>query len=234
MKKIISTFLFVLLFVFLEASLLAQNPVISEDFETEDHSFVPFAADWLGVSSDFSVIDGELALTNISQGSTDAWHLQAYSHPISLENGKTYKVSFDAHADAERPCHLFVGEEGGDYTPYLETNISIGTELANFEFIFTMTEPTDNSAKIAFELGLSDVSTYFDNVLIKEEISSGIEKVSLIDDGLKVYPNPAIDLVYLESDDLPGTKISIYNMVGQLVDEEIAESSVVIFNTATR
>ena len=80
------------------------------------------------------------------------------------------------------------------------------------------------SVPVSFEVVDIDINPDFD--LITGTNSAVLDSVSeLLDARLKIYPNPATDELYIETDFNNLTKISIYNMLGQLVIEKNTDFS---------
>ena len=160
-----------LLLILLHAAFLiplnAQNLIYNGDFETG--TVVPFTfykEPWSGINA--SVINGELAITNITRAYPDIWKVQVIYTQLPVESGITYRLSFDAYADTVRPCHIYIiGETGLDWNPYFDKTITISAIKTTYEYTFQMMQPSDFSAKLVYALGTSTVSTYFDNISLE-------------------------------------------------------------------
>lgn len=128
---------------------------------------------WGGGIGSSAVTGGELH-TTISSGGPDTWNVQVnYTGGINLEAGRTYRLSFDARADAPRGIEAYVAEGsdrdgdgyGSIYTQSMD--YSLGTTMQTFHRDFAMTE-TDRAADLRFMLGGSTTGVYLDNVTVTD------------------------------------------------------------------
>ena len=152
---------------------------------------------WHGASAAASgaVVNGEYAVT-ISNGGINAWDVQLVQTDLKIENGKTYTVSFDAYADADRQIGPYVGMAGSPWTVYsLYQTVDLSTTKQTYTYAFTMNEPTDPEAQLVFNHGSSNIDVYLDNVVLQEG-SSPVEEekdVAGIPEGFILHqnsPNP--------------------------------------------
>lgn len=86
---------------------------------------------------------------------TQWWHSQLYTDAISLEGGRTYKLSFYASSSSRtgRATGSVVVENGSDYTKYLtrqDFDIYIGGTIYQAEFFVPA---SDTNARVTFNLG---------------------------------------------------------------------------------
>jgi hypothetical protein len=118
------------------------------------------------------IVNGELILQVTKNG--DYWDAQAFtSKPnwASLENGKTYILSFDAKSDVARTL-VFAVEDGENYTP-AEYNhngggknpVNLTTTMQTFTSTFTA-DKTASNARICFNAGAAISTLTFDNVIL--------------------------------------------------------------------
>jgi len=135
-----------------------------------------------GGAGNFNVVDGvlEIEITGVSGG---LWEPRLENIGMTFEEGKTYKVSFDAKADAPRSVHLQVGELL-DSAPWFnnfkegQTEIvDLTTEMTNYDYTFTMTKETNENGAVIFEMGTVEgevgtdnllTTVYLDNVMVEE------------------------------------------------------------------
>ncbi|MDR9416662.1 MAG: T9SS type A sorting domain-containing protein, partial [Gracilimonas sp.] len=122
-----------------------------------------------GAVADFSVIDNEAAVTNISGAGGATWHLQLIQllspeQKDMLTVGETYEISFDARSSVDgRPFRLFFGEDGGAFTGLAVVDTVANTAMQTYTYYTTLTQIFDNM-KLGFELGLSNDDFFVDNV----------------------------------------------------------------------
>ena len=99
----------------------------------------------------------------IDNGGSEIWHVQLLQAGLSLESGRTYELSFDAGATANRSILVAVGEASGNFTKYLERDIDLTTSMQRFAFEFTPTATTSN-ARVEFNVGSSTSGVTLDNI----------------------------------------------------------------------
>ena len=94
------------------------------------------------------------------------WHIQLI-HAVSVEQGQEYTICFSAKAEAGRMIAVNI-DQGG--TPGYDSVITEGaynpllsTDYQNYEYTFTAST-TDTSSRLTFNLGLSDVDVWLDNI----------------------------------------------------------------------
>jgi hypothetical protein len=155
---------------------LQQEPVLlNEDFETTGWgAFVDYWW-WSGAASEvyFNIVNGEMEVDIVQPGGA-GWAIQP-NQVVELEWNETenvsYKVTFDAYADAERTINAFVGfQRASDNTwhPYggLE-NVALTTTPQSFEYMITVSEDNGpDNVELKFECGGNDINWYFDNVTL--------------------------------------------------------------------
>jgi hypothetical protein len=131
-----------------------------------------------------TITSGEYAINNISTVSPEFWDIQLYYKPLDVKKGETYYFSFDAHADADRDIHIYIGEDGGNSHPFLSEIVKLANSVGNYQFAFTIDSTLGNPVKMAFEVGKSQVPVYFDNLVISKvnnTIRNGDFQTPLID-----------------------------------------------------
>ncbi len=104
----------------------------------------------------------EGAEVTVTASGTEAWHVQPSYTKLTLEEGATYRLSFDYRADPAQPVAYHVMKDYGDYASYQEGHLEAAPEFRHFECEFTLEGPTDKNCKIAFDLGGSAVTVPFD------------------------------------------------------------------------
>ncbi len=127
--------------------------------------------------------DGEMSYTSngvkmqVNAGGEYEWNAQIYYEGITLEQGATYKISFDYKADSEQSTSFHVMQGHDDYLPYYSGNLKWTTSAQHFEDTFSYTSATDKMCRVGFNLGGDGVNVPF-NVEIANlslvKISGGI------------------------------------------------------------
>lgn len=109
----------------------------------------------------------------INTVSTETWNVQL-THGLAIKESTTYTICFDAKADAARTITFDIDAAG---TPGYAS--LIGTQTANlttdyqpFKHTFSATSG-DDTARLAFNMGKSDVDVYLDNVGVFEGNNCG-------------------------------------------------------------
>ncbi len=122
------------------------------------------------------VINGEFAIS-ISNAGANLWDIHLGQRNLSIEKDKEYVVTFDAYAAEPRDISALVGKNADPWTVYSGDQIfSFTTERKTYSYSFVMNDPTDNQARLGFDMGTSSVDLYFDNIVLsKGEIPTGIE-----------------------------------------------------------
>jgi len=112
------------------------------------------------------IIDVKTAVLN-------AWHVQLTKPNISLENKKRYLVTVRGFADRNVGVTNYIGRSSGDYASYSGyPQLTFGTEEREMVYTFTMTQPTDNKARMSFDLGSSIAKYTIRSVKIEEILES--------------------------------------------------------------
>lgn len=131
---------------------------------------------WSGSGSG-DVVNGEYRLTVTTTGD-NYYDLQVVQPGIRLEQGKSYRLIYDARASANRSLFVNVGMPVSPYTSFFGAdgeNIASGSREVNltttnqtFTLDFIMNEPTYEDSRVEFSVGLSTPSVFIDNVSLFE------------------------------------------------------------------
>lgn len=121
--------------------------------------------------ADTSAIEGSFELTE-DQVSGNPWDVQKLIEGLTVEEGKTYYVTFDASSTVARNIQAGVQKRSGDYATYGETTANLTSTAKSFSYIFT-SSVTDDNAGIFFNLGKNGENTpastvTISNVVMKE------------------------------------------------------------------
>ncbi len=116
--------------------------------------------------------DGEFKAV-INQVSTESWHVQL-THGLAIKQSTTYTICFDAKAEADRTITFDIDEAGSPgYASLIGTQSSeLTSNYQTIKHTFIATS-SDDTARLAFNLGKSDVDVYFDNIGVFEGNNCG-------------------------------------------------------------
>ncbi len=115
----------------------------------------------LGGTAAKSVADGALKVDVTAPG-TQNYSVQLI-HNVPLTKGYRYVLSFDAKADASKALTAKFGNIGG-YPAYSDSyTVDLLPEWKHYTYTFDMTNTTDATGRIEFNLGLTTGACYFKN-----------------------------------------------------------------------
>jgi hypothetical protein len=128
-----------------------------------------------------AIVDGAFTVTTDLPGEA-GWAIQFNQAGLTLENGKSYILSFDAKASVARDINvaLFIPNV---WTSYLRHDAHmLTTEMVTYSFPFTVTEATSSLVTLTFEMGATPAfaasTVTIDNVSLKENIVDAPEKIT--------------------------------------------------------
>ena len=167
--------------------------VVNGDFEVDQ--LTPYAQPavdgwgWHGTGGTFTVMikDG-IATIDITNIGTVAHGVQFYQQNRIIEQGRVYRITFEARADIARP--IMVALEQGTSRRF-DQIVDITTEWESYEIIIDHILPGYTNGKFAFFMGLvgsSSVPTtvYLDNIVI-ERIEAAVDTVAPVLYGVDDY-----------------------------------------------
>lgn len=170
-------------------------PVYISNFSTSNDGWSFYAQQ--GASGSMTRSGGKLIIT-LNAAGTQAWHAQLHRGSITLEKGKSYRLSFKAGATAPRTISVYTGKASDPWNAYSDYfSSSLSTTEEAFSFTFTMKSETDRAARIVFDLGNAlPAVTIYDVKLEEIRITSS----TIIPENRKnrIYPNPAGDQITID------------------------------------
>jgi len=158
---------------------LAEGSVITNgDASAPGWSFFYMMPAWGGSADASYSIENGIGIVDIVNTGDASWNVQFTNENITLENGKTYKISFDSKADVARYFEMPIGTELSGWAEIDRMiDINVTTDWVTYYYTFTYTGATVDYAKLKFELGqYKDTSetiisangkVYFDNIKIE-------------------------------------------------------------------
>jgi endoglucanase len=146
------------------------------------------------------VIDVKTAVTN-------AWHVQLTKTDIALENKKRYLVTIRGFADKNVGVTNYIGRASGDYASYSGyPQLTFGTEEKDMIYIFTMTQPTDNKARMSFDMGKTIAKYTITSVKVEEVLDNVVvippailANEEELNDTVVVSPNPTSGILQINN-----------------------------------
>ncbi len=157
---------------------------------------------------------GEKLNVNINNGGSESWHVQLVKNNIKLEKDKMYRISFKALSTDNRNGTFYAGKATDPWNAYSGYNgFSLNSADQTFIYSFTMPSPTDDAARLVFDLGKSTVGVSIYDVKVEQlsfvTIITALED-KLSEGGISVYPNPAT--TFLTIGGTPG------NITAEIID----------------
>jgi len=116
-----------------------------------------------GAKASMTYTDNGISMTVTASGKNE-WDAQPSYNTITVEQGVTYKLSFDYSGTIAQTMSFTLQQNYGDYVSYFSDSIALEPTVKHYEKLVTMTEPTDNNAKIAFNFGASQHSNYTNTI----------------------------------------------------------------------
>lgn len=100
----------------------------------------------------------------VTTSGKNEWDAQPSYNTITIEQGVTYKLSFDYSGTIAQNMSFNIQQNYGSYSTYFVDRIDLEPQTKHYEATFTMTEPTDNNAKISFNFGASQYTDYTNTI----------------------------------------------------------------------
>ncbi len=127
---------------------------------------------WWNWGMEITSVNGEARFSNIDSG--DAGIAQG---PFSLENNESYKVSFDAYAEASSPLDLLIFLDEEPFTEFYRETIVLETNSQNFERTFTFSNPSSFNVALEFNLSGNESTVFLDNVCLDKACVGGTAEI---------------------------------------------------------
>lgn len=109
------------------------------------------------------------AVISISEAGRQVWAVQLVQGPLFLEQGKRYRISFDASSDRNRRMMVKVNHIGGSWMSYSpEWDIPLGKKKTRYVHEFVMRHWDDPDTRIEFNMGRDVGTIRIGNVRIEE------------------------------------------------------------------
>lgn len=114
--------------------------------------------------------DNTMIIKTEDKGTVD-YSVQLVQREMPMVKGNTYRLTFDAWADEERPMITCVSAPNAGWIRYLkDTRVGLTTEKQTFTYEFTMKDKTDALGRLEFNMGgkKSTATIYIQNVRLEQ------------------------------------------------------------------
>lgn len=197
------------------------NPEFDEgnnnwELEIQDEADATFE-----INSDNQLSGANSAYINIANPGSSSSDI-TLNQEVYLEEGKDYKLTFLAKADAARDMIVKLhSEEPGNFTNYVLKLAELTTEYQKYEYTFESAN-TDYYGKLTFSLGDDAANVFIDSVVINTNLDDATGIYGKSFNQLHVYPNPASERLTI---DIPNglkkmAQLKIYSLSGKVLLEQ--------------
>ncbi len=178
---------------------------------------------WNG-SGTGSVVNGEYSLT-VSTVGNNHYDIQVVQPGIRLEQGRTYRLMYEAYASANRVLTVNVGMPVDPWTTFLtniidgNSEVSLTTSKQLFVLDFTMGEPTYEDSRVEFSAGTATPSVFIDNVSLFEIATPVVSAHSTkqISKQCNVRHNRSLLNISLGTNETGGATLYIFDVRGKVI-----------------
>lgn len=153
-----------------------------------------------------------------------------YQRVVGLTIGNVYNFSIDSRSEATgTPSEVYIlnneitDENGIDANGYADASVVAGMDITNDEgawvtntFSFTATT-TEVVIYVRSNFSVDgDTEVFYDNISLQQDATASAD--DFLNSSLKVYPNPAKDMVFISGiDNSKISNISVYDVLGKAV-----------------
>lgn len=126
---------------------------ISEN-KIQNSKLAPNMGHWQTVTVTDSTYSAKGIVLQVPGGTTNWWDSQLQQNGISLEQGKEYRLEFDASSTIAKTLQVAAGLNVDPYTKYMEKAVQLTTVTQHYSSTIKMTKSSDPDAQLAFGLGI--------------------------------------------------------------------------------
>ena len=132
--------------------------------------------------------DQDAMKLSITNGGSASYSTQLIQHPVPLEMGQRYRLTFDAKASTARNIEvkLSSGGEGG-WADYAVSGFALDQSWHTQQYEFTMQSYTHPTARIEFNVGGATGNVWFDNVKLVAIEAEEVSNRAPLADGNYIY-----------------------------------------------
>ncbi|MFT7558253.1 MAG: hypothetical protein ACI93R_000147 [Flavobacteriales bacterium] len=105
----------------------------------------------------------------ISDGGSEAWHIQPLQTSVALVQGNTYTFAFDARASSNRNAEIKIERDGSPWDDFSQAGSgqSLTNTMQRFSYTFTASD-TLGDARVVMNLGGNNSDVFVDNIWLVE------------------------------------------------------------------
>ena len=97
--------------------------------------------------------DNEIIITSTAAG-TEEYSVQLVQPEMPMEEGSSYRFSFEAYAEEPRKMKAAVTAPDEDWIRYFpDTSVELTEDWQTFSFDFDMTTKSDDNGRVEFNMG---------------------------------------------------------------------------------
>lgn len=132
--------------------------------------------------------DNDAMKLSVSSGGTATYAVQLIQHPVPLELGQRYRLTFDAKSSTARNMEvkLSSGGEGG-WSDYAASGFALDSSWQQQQFDFTMYSYTHPTARIEFNVGAGTGDVWLDNIKLVKIDAGDMTNRPPLSDGNYIY-----------------------------------------------
>ncbi|MBN1601095.1 MAG: family 16 glycosylhydrolase [Chitinispirillaceae bacterium] len=169
------------------------------------------------------VSDGTFKISITEAGSND-WDLQLSQAGMKMIAGNKYHISFKAWAQASRTIVVRINMTVPPHSAWYSQTVSLSNSPQIYTVEFTMADQDDSNARIEFDFGKSAITTYIDDVSLKNLSSSETNyKSKSYSSGNQIFIKTPEKRLFVEDESF----INGYNLLGRkLIEKSIRKKTV--------
>ncbi len=158
--------------------------------------------------------NGKLII-DVKTATTDGWFVQLTKNNIALTNGKRYLVTIKGLANKDVSITNYLGKNSSPYNSYSGYHtLTFTNKEKEISYTFLMNDPTDNAARMSFDLGNTIAKVEISSIIIEEVLSteSALATEPNLEDNINISPNPTNDIITIKN-------IESYDKI-QMIDQK--------------
>ena len=156
---------------------------------------------------------------DVTQGSTEGWHVQLVKAPISLKKGSRYQVTIKAFANVPVSITNYIGKNGDPWNSYSGyKSLSLTNTLSDFIYSFEMASNTDDLSRIVFDMGSKAAKISIASLKVEEVKDAILPYADLLSQRIRLSPNPTRDYFSMTGVE-NHSRLKIYDAMGRMIKE---------------